>query len=112
MQENNFSNTNIKQSHSRESLSGIFHARSYQIGKTLINKQQLRGRSPITPLGDDGIYVYEQQTDVVLCPPCGESTAKGGVRGLLSKATFFYTPLRPYRPLPPQGGRQKWFYAY
>ena len=30
---------NIKQSHSRIFLSGIFHARRYQIGKTLLNKQ-------------------------------------------------------------------------
>ena len=44
------------------SLSGIFDARRYQIGKTLINKQPLRGRSPITTFGDDGLYVYKRQT--------------------------------------------------
>ena len=53
-----FLNTNIKLSHSRTLLSGIFNACSYQIGKTLLNKQPLRGRSPITTLGDDGPYVY------------------------------------------------------
>ena len=55
-------NKDIKQSHSRMFLSGIFDACSYQIGKTLINKRQLRGRSRVTTLGDDSLYVYEQQT--------------------------------------------------
>ena len=55
-QENN--SKDIKQSHSRVFLSGIFNARrcSYEIGKTLINKRQLRGRSPIPTLGDDGLF--------------------------------------------------------
>ena len=47
----------IKQSHSRMFLSGIFDARCYQIGKTLFSKRQLRGRSRVTGLGDDGLYV-------------------------------------------------------
>ena len=85
MQKNNFLNKNIKQGHaekflmrlfdprrssfilsghSRMFLSGIFDACScsYEIGKTLINKRQLRGRSPITGLGDDDLYIYERQT--------------------------------------------------
>ena len=44
--------------HSRMFLSGIFDACSYQIRKTLFGKRQLRGRSPITTLGDDGLCVY------------------------------------------------------
>ena len=58
MQINNLLDTNIKSGHSRMSLSGIFNARCYQIGKPLINKRRLRGRSPITNLGDDGLYIY------------------------------------------------------
>ena len=65
MQINNLLDTNIKSGHSRisgcGSHSGIFNARCYQIGKPLINKRRLRGRSPITGLGDDGLYVYERQ---------------------------------------------------
>ena len=34
----------------------------------------------------------ERQTNAVFCPPCGESTARSGIRGLLSKATSFYNP--------------------
>ena len=55
-------NKYIKQSHSRisgcGSHSGIFNARSYQIGKTLLNKRQLRGRSRVTAFGDDGLCFY------------------------------------------------------
>ena len=42
-------------------LSGIFNTCCYQIGKNLLNKRQLRGRSPITAFGDDDL-VYERQT--------------------------------------------------
>ena len=57
-------NKDIKQSHSRVFLSGIYDACScsYEIGKSLLYKRPLRGRSPITTLGDDGLYVYERQT--------------------------------------------------
>ena len=52
-------NKDIKQSHCRGcgcgSHSGIFHARSYQIGKTLFGKRRVRGRSPITTFGDDNL---------------------------------------------------------
>ena len=60
MQINNLLDTNIKLSHSRVFLSGIFNARScsYKIGKTLSNKQQVRGRSPITAFGDDSLCFY------------------------------------------------------
>ena len=75
MRKNNFLNTNIKSGHSREggcgAHSGIFNARRYQLGKTLLNKRQGRGRSRVTAFGDDGLYVYERQTAAVLCPPCG-----------------------------------------
>ena len=50
------------QGHSRMFLSGIFNACYYQIGKTLLNKRQLRGRSRVTAFGDDGLYVYKRQT--------------------------------------------------
>ena len=50
------------QGHSRMFLSGIFNACYYQIGKTLLNKRQLRGRSRVTAFGDDGPYVYKRQT--------------------------------------------------
>ena len=45
-------------------LPGIFDACrcSYEIGKTLFGKRRVRGRSPITAFGDDGLYIYERQT--------------------------------------------------
>ena len=76
-------NKDIKQSHSRVFLSGIFDARRCEHRKPyLVNdsrvedpgqkpsgmtlwderQRQVRGRSPITTLGDDGLYVYEWQT--------------------------------------------------
>ena len=73
MQKNNFLNKNIKSGHSRMFLSGIFDARRYQIGKTLIYKRRLRGRSPITGLGDDGLFIYEQQNDSRVEDPCASS---------------------------------------
>ena len=79
MQKNNFLNTNIKSSHSRVLLSGIFHARSYQIGKTLINKQQVRGRSPITTFGDDGLYVYNGNGARVEDPGVRAALASSGM---------------------------------
>ena len=64
IQKNNLLNTNIKLSHSRMFLSGIFDTLScsYKIGKSLLKKQRLHGRSPITSLGDNNLYVYERQT--------------------------------------------------
>ena len=61
IQKNNFLNTNIKISHSRTLLSGILDTCCYQIGKNLLNKRQLRGRSRVTAFGDDAL-VYERQT--------------------------------------------------
>ena len=64
IQKNNFLNTNIKISLSRTLLSGILDTCCYQIGKNLLNKRQLRGRSPSASrtriLGDDDL-VYERQ---------------------------------------------------
>ena len=80
-QENN--NKNINKGHSRVFLSGIFNARRYEnrkpylvndgmmrdpgqkpSGMTLCDERQrqVRGRSPITGLGDDGLCFYERQT--------------------------------------------------
>ena len=42
-----------------------------------------------------------------LCPPCGESTAKGGVRGLLSKETSFYNPPTALQATSPTRGADK-----
>ena len=61
MQKNNFSNKNMKLSHSRVSLSGIFDACSYRIGKTLFSKRQLRRRSRTKTFRDDSLCFYERQ---------------------------------------------------
>ena len=65
VKENTTIKENIKQSHSRESGCGshsrIFNARSYPIGNSLSNKQQMRGRSPITTFGDDTFF-YKQRS--------------------------------------------------
>ena len=60
-------------------------------GNPLFNKQQTtRVEDPET---SSGITLFdERQTNAVFCPPCGESTARSGVRGLLSKETSFYNP--------------------
>ena len=62
IQKNNFLNTNIKISLSRTLLSGILDTCCYQIGKNLLNKRQLRGRSPSASrtriLGDDDLFIY------------------------------------------------------
>ena len=52
----------IKQSHSREFLSGIFNACccSYKIEKPLLSKQPLRGRLRVTAFRDDSFF-YERQ---------------------------------------------------
>ena len=49
-------------------LSGIFDARSYQIGKTLLHKRQVRGRSPIPTLGDAGLCVYNGNDSMMRDP--------------------------------------------
>ena len=111
MRKNNFLNTNIKLGHCRVSgcgsHSGIFNARRYQLGKTLLNKRQGRGRSRVTAFGDDGLYVYERQTAAVLCPPCGESTARSGVRGYLNKDASFYNPPTALQATSPTRGADK-----
>ena len=61
MHKNNFLNKNMKLSHSRVSLSGIFDACSYQIGKTLFSKRQLRRRSRTKTFRDDSLCFYERQ---------------------------------------------------
>ena len=81
MQKNNFLNTNIKLSHSRMSLSGIFNARrcSYEIGKSLLNKQPLRGRSPITAFGDDDLGFYNGNNGRVEDPGVRAALASSGM---------------------------------
>ena len=79
---------NIKLSHSRTLLSGIFNARSCQIGKTLINKRQLRGRSRVTTLGDDGLHIYNGKSGFT----SSLVTPQGFCAGYKS---FFVAPLYP-----------------
>ena len=43
----------------------------------------------------------------VLCPPCGESTAKGGVRGLFNKDASFYNPPMALQATSPTRGADK-----
>ena len=52
------------------------------------NKQQRLIRKIPNQVWND--FLSKRQTNVVFCPPCGESTAKGGVRGLFNKETSFY----------------------
>ena len=67
MQKNNFLNTNIKLSHSRMLLSGIFHARRCEIKKPyFINDKG--GRSRTETFRDDGLCFYKQQTTRVEDP--------------------------------------------
>ena len=97
---------NIKQSHCRVSgcgsHSGIFNACSCETRKTSFYKQQqqLRGRSRVTAFGDDGLRVIT----ALFCPPCGESTAKGGV---LNKDTSFYNLSTALQATSPTRGADK-----
>ena len=85
MQKNNFLNTNIKSGHSRVFLSGIFNARSYQVGKTLLHKRQLRGRSRVTGLGDDGLCFYNDNNSRVEDPESASRTrASSGISPFIS----------------------------
>ena len=43
----------------------------------------------------------------VLCPPCGESTARSGVRGLLNKNASFYNPPMALQATSPTRGADK-----
>ena len=52
-------------------------------------------------------FLSKRQTVAVLCPPCGESTAKGGVRGLLNKETSFYNPPMALQATSPTRGAGK-----
>ena len=52
-------------------------------------------------------FLSKQQTVAVLCPPCGESTARSGVRGLLSKETSFYNPPTALQATSPTRGADK-----
>ena len=49
----------------------------------------------------------ERQTAAVLCPPCGESTARSGVRGYLDKVTSFYNPPTALQATSPTRGADK-----
>ena len=105
----------IKQSHCRGcgcgSHSGIFHACCFEIGKTLINKQRLRGRLRVTAFGDNRLIGFSGMTPNLitsfLCPPCGESTARSGVRGLLNKNASFYNPPTALQATSPTRGADK-----
>ena len=93
------------------SHSGIFHACCYEIGKTLINKQQLRGRLRVTAFGDNRLIGFSGMTPNLitsfLCPPCGESTARSGVRGLFNKEISFYNPPTALQATSPTRGADK-----
>ena len=90
----------IKQSHCRGcgcgSHSGIFHAHRCNI-KGKIPEQKPSGMTQWN----------ERHPTVVFCPPCGESTARSGVRGLLSKETSFYNPPTALQATSPTRGADK-----
>ena len=53
-------------------------------------------------------FLSKRQTNVVFCPPCGESTAKGGVRGLFNEETsFYYNPPTALQATSPTRGADK-----
>ena len=68
-------NKDIKQSHSRMFLSGIFDARRCENRKPyLVNDEGRRFRSASrTGFFRDDSFFYERQAAAVLCLPCGES---------------------------------------
>ena len=104
-------NKDINKGHCRMFLSGIFHARCYKIGKSLLNKRQLRGRSRTETFRDDRLIGFSGMTPNLitsfLCPPCGESTARSGVRGYLNKKTSFYNPPTALQATSPTRGAGK-----
>ena len=70
------------------------------------NKQQRLIRKIPNQVWND--FLSKQQTNVVFCPPCEESTAKGGVRGLFNKETsFYYNPPTALQATSPTRGADK-----
>ena len=72
--------------------------------KLFMNKTTLSGRFRIGVRND---FMDKQQTVVVLCPPCGESTARSGVRGYLNKDASFYNPPTALQATSPTRGAGK-----
>ena len=72
--------------------------------KPFMNRTTLSGRFRIGVLND---FISKQQAVAVLCPPCGESTARSGVRGYLNKVTSFYNPPTALQATSPTRGAGK-----
>ena len=51
----------------------------------------------------------ERQTAVVLCPPCGESTARSGERGLFNNTSFYNPPMVLQATAPSRGADKSGF---
>ena len=73
--------------------------------KQFNNKNQRLTRKIPNQVWND--FLSKQQTAAVFCPPCGESTARSGVRGLLSKETSFYNPPTALQATSPTRGAGK-----
>ena len=72
--------------------------------KLFMDKTTLSGRFRIGVRND---FISKQQAVVVLCPPCGESTARSGVRGYLNKDASFYNPPTALQATSPTRGAGK-----
>ena len=99
MKKNNFLNKNIKQGHCRGcgcgSHSGILHA----------YRCKIKGKIP--ELARVRLALSGSSTHAVFCPPCGGSTARSGVRGLLNKDASFYNPPTALQATSPTRGADK-----
>ena len=74
-------------------------------GLYVYERQTTRVEDPET---SSGIPLFdERQTNAVFCPPCGESTARSGVRGYLNKGTSFYNPPTALQATSPTRGADK-----
>ena len=94
---------NIKQSHSRMFLSGIFDACRCKIKGKIPERTRVRlalsGSSTRASSGIPNLITS------FLCPPCGESTARSGVRGFMD--TSFYNPPTALQATSPTRGADK-----
>ena len=72
--------------------------------KPFMNRTTLRGRFRIGVRND---FISKQHAVAVLCPPCGESTARSGVRGYLNKDASFYNPPTALQATSPTRGAGK-----
>ena len=102
MQKNNVKNVSQKKSNKYNEV--ILNLTADLPLKPFMNKTTLSGRFRIGVRND---FIGKQQTAAVLCPPCGESTARSGVRGLLNKNASFYNPPMALQATSPTRGANK-----